>query len=149
MTDDIGPNVFLKEFTDDEFIAEMQTLKFEEEEGGYWVAMSDLDRLIALASIGAAVQPRPISEAPKDGTLIDIFLSFILHDGTIDSNADGRFPDCCWDEQSASWEGDDMRHYETFDVLELKPGEAGLIVTHWMPRPLFPLSALPQPKVKP
>ena len=107
------------------------------------------DRLIALARIGAAVQPRPISEAPKDGTLIDIFLSFILHDGTIDSNADGRFPDCCWDEQSASWEGDDMRHYETFDVSELKPGEAGLIVTHWMPRPLFPLSALPQPKVKP
>lgn len=33
------------------------------------------DRLIALARIGAAVQPRPIREAPKDGTPIWGFLN--------------------------------------------------------------------------
>ena len=30
----------------------------------------EIDRLIALARIGTAVKPRPISDAPRDGTVV-------------------------------------------------------------------------------
>lgn len=98
-------------------------------------AIKEVDEIAALARIGSRVKPRPISEAPKDGTLIDIYLSFIRHDGRIESNNDGRFPDCYWNAEAEAWEGETMRHRETYDVSQLEEGQSGLIVTHWTPRP--------------
>lgn len=52
--------------TDDELIAWLEnSLQFRSD-----IHPIDSDRLIALARIGASVMPRPIEEAPEDGTKI-------------------------------------------------------------------------------
>ena len=60
----------------DEKLMEMAIKAFETYAIG--LTKKEKDRLIALARIGASVMPRPIEEAPKDGTHI---LGFFDDDG--------------------------------------------------------------------
>jgi len=92
------------------------------------VAVADLAALAALALRALEMQWRPISEAPRDGTAIDLWV--------VDGAASYRLTDCQWlsdygETGWASWrQYAEALHDSGFQILE-----DDKVVTHWMPLP--------------
>lgn len=83
----------------------------------------------------------PISSAPRDGTLIDIWVSMIDYKGKINhSSVDGRFPDCAWVKEDNCWyTHDNTKMQEQVNYSKLKSNHTMMIVTHWRYRPDAPI----------
>lgn len=72
---------------------------------------------------------RPISEAPKDGVELDLWVEFIaVDDNGVLARFGRRIADCWWDTLAARW------------MVGLRRVERGghAIATHWMPLPAPP-----------
>ena len=120
--------------SDDEFLNELQIKVFEAQKVNRngpitgWFAESiklsitDLDRLIALDRTGASVMPRPIEQAPRDGTKI-----LLMGNGPGFWATEGA-----WVGHASEWR--DATSF-TFKLVE--------------PHSWLPLSALLKPQVKP
>jgi hypothetical protein len=100
----------------------------------------DIDELFRLARIGEKVQWRPIKDAPRDGTTVDICLSSINHVGGVKFRPQGRISNCIWDEELQAWNDGETTFSEDYDISLLSDDTHGLVVTHFIP-----LSALPEP----
>ena len=87
--------------------------------------------LIALARIGAAVTPRPISEAPKDDTVL-VYIQAGPHNSTYKQGTQAG-----WREHYINTDGEVC---ETSDWNLLIGGKSGA----WEGTHFIPLSALPQ-----
>ena len=89
------------------------------------VAIAVID---GLRSAGLLMEWRPIEEAPKDGTLVDIWATHHVWSWKYPpSLREGRIPTCKWDEENGHWMGpnkeddeDTAQHY---------------VATHFMPLP--------------
>lgn len=109
--------------TDEEFFTEIAKLPIDA--GGYWIEMSGLDRLIALARIGAAVKPRPIEEAQGGDALV-------------------------WggDWQHAHYEKFAEPPFWNMDYFDFAPADTKRKNLEVKPTHFIPLSALPPPEPK-
>lgn len=84
-----------------------------------------------------------IETAPKDGTLVDLWCSYINRDGKIEIAKDSRSADCFWCVKLAAWiwdeDGSCLHESATWDdeisETEKLYGAWKIIVTHWMPLP--------------
>ena len=90
-------------------------------------------RLIALARIGAAVQPRPIKDLPKDDTVL-LYVSAGSKNSTYKEDDRGG-----WREYYVSFEGEICNTGSWIRDTTIGDG-------HWKTTGWLPLSALPQVK---